>query len=498
MRSLTSILRVGAGPVRMCLAIVGALFACGCQDEGAAARGRAARGDDMPGPARGGDAGTSGSASASDGGAGHQGGAGEVLSVGPWTAVTQMYLGKTNDGTPAWPGTAQVLSDGRVLASGPGANTAWYTFAPDAQGSYQNGAWAPAATAPVGRLFHPGFVLRDGRYWAGGGEYMGGSTTRAENELYDPETDTWSVLPDMPQEIADTPSAILGDGRVLVISHLWTSANTYLLSLDPFPTWSLAAPWSHDIGDAESNSSLLGDGSVLVGSLLFQLYQPQKGAWVDAAPPPGGAGTFVPPGSDEMGAILVLHDGRAFVLGATNKNAFFTVGGPGGAGSWTTAADTPAPYNHGDAPAVVEPNGKVLTVVTNDESGEGYASAVFYEYDPAVDTWSLLSTPFTFDNAERVTLLALPNGQIWASGPNNPRAWLYTPTGEPKTEWKPSIAGVAVPTVGSLRVTGVRLNGMTTGADFGDDGKMATNFPIVSFADAGGASPTDEASISTP
>ena len=28
-----------------------------------------------------------------------------------------------------------------------------------------------------------------------------------------------------------------------------------------------------------------------------------------------------------------------------------------------------------------------------------------------------------------------------------------------------------------FRVDGIQLNGLTTGADFGDDGKMATNFP---------------------
>jgi hypothetical protein len=33
-------------------------------------------------------------------------------------------------------------------------------------------------------------------------------------------------------------------------------------------------------------------------------------------------------------------------------------------------------------------------------------------------------------------------------------------------------------------VRGTQLNGLTTGGDFGDDGKMATNFPVVSVVDS--------------
>ena len=41
-------------------------------------------------------------------------------------------------------------------------------------------------------------------------------------------------------------------------------------------------------------------------------------------------------------------------------------------------------------------------------------------------------------------------------------------------------------TPGVFSLTGDLLNGTTPGGDFGDDAKMATNFPIVSFTDAGG------------
>jgi hypothetical protein len=408
--------------------------------------------------------------------------------TGTWTAVKQRFAATLASGAPAQPGTAQLLTDGRVLASGPEASATWYTFTPDAFGSYENGKWAPAATSPVGRLFHPSFILRDGRYWSGGGEYVFGATTRAANEVYDPVADTWSSLPDMPEDMADTPAAILGDGRLLVFGHRWASTNTYILSFDPLPTWSLTAPWSFTIGDQESSTVTLQDGSVLVGSRLFDLYLPSTGTWISAAPPPGGAGVFQPPNNDEMGPILLLPDGRAFVTGSNEKNAIFTPGGPNGAGSWTAAADTPASYNHSDAPSAVEPNGKVLSVVTKGDGDEGVGdrSGAIYEYDPGTDTWTLIPTPFTFDDVERVILLALPSGQIWASGSGSPTAWLYNPVGAPRPEWRPSIGAFGVATPGAFSLTGDLLNGTTPGGDFGDDAKMATNFPVVSFVDAGG------------
>jgi hypothetical protein len=408
--------------------------------------------------------------------------------TGSWTAVKQKFAAASANGAPAQPGTAQLLTDGRVLASGPEASATWYTFTPDAFGSYENGAWAPAASSPVGRLFHPSFILRDGRYWSGGGEYVFGATTRSANEVYDPVADAWSSLPDMPDDMADTPAAILGDGRLLVFSHRWASSSTFILSFGPLPTWSLTAPWSSSIGDQESTSTTLHDGSVLVGSRLFDLYLPSTGTWISAAPPPGGAGVFQPPNNDEMGPILVLPDGRAFVLGANEKNAIFTPGGPNGAGSWTPAADTPSMYNHSDAPSAVEPNGKVLSVVTKGDGDEsdGDRTGAIYEYDTATDTWTVVPTPFTFDDVERVILLALPNGQIWASGSGSPTAWLYNPVGGPRPEWRPSIGAFGVATPGAFTLTGDLLNGTTPGADFGDDAKMATNFPIVSFVDAKG------------
>jgi hypothetical protein len=403
------------------------------------------------------------------------------------------------------PGSIALLTDGRVLLSGPETSNQWWTFSPDASGSYQNGSFAPVSSSPLGRWAHPAFMLRDGRFWTGGGEYQGPNEFRcaqtdcAENEVYDPVADSWTVLPDMPGVISDSPTALLGNGEILVLSQ--SSNETFLLtSFGVPPSWSPAAAWSPTIGDTESSSQILQDGSVIAGSRQFQRWLPASGSWVDTALPPLGAGSLVASGSDEMGAIVLLHDGRALVLGSSSHNGLYTPPADGGSGpgTWTAAANTPQDLagtgvvNHGDSPAVVEPNGKALTVVTNDATGLGFATAIFYEYDPAADSWAFVDTVdannnrFTFDNAERVFLLMLPNGQVWASGSGSPNAWLYTPAGGPETSWQPSINSVSAPNFGAFQVTGVNLNGLTTGGDWGDDNKQNTNYPIVSLVDGAG------------
>jgi hypothetical protein len=495
MKSFAFVRSLGPTSAGLVLALAGAVLGCGPRERFARGPSLGGGDDNDAGSRSGGTTGTGGAtqgATGADGGSvegarAHPDAGGDATagapSTGTWTAVKRAYLSTSPDGSPAQPGTAQLLTDGRVLASGTENNKTWFTFTPDAFGSYENGTWARVGSAAVGRLFGPGFILPDGRYWLGGGEYMNGTPTRAENEIYDPTTDTWTVLPDMPEDIGDSAAAVLGDGRLLVISR--QSTRTYLLSLDPLPSWSLTARWSRSVGDQESGSSILRDGSVMFGSRLFQLYFPDSGVWVDTAPPPGGAGALMQPFSDEIGAMLMLHDGRLLVLGANEKNGLFTPGGPG---AWALAADTPEPYNHGDAPAIVEPDGRVLSVVTDDDSGSGYSAAVFYEYDPTFDTWTPLAPPFKLTNAERVILLALPNGQIWISGPGSPTAWLYTPAGTAQRAHKPAIGGfdVALESFGYFALTGTTLNGTTTGGDFGDDAKMATNFPVVSFSDAAG------------
>jgi hypothetical protein len=196
--------------------------------------------------------------------------------------------------------------------------------------------------------------------------------------------------------------------------------------------------------------------------------------------------------------MLLLHDGRVLMLGGRGKNAFYTPNSDG-TGTWALTQDTPAGYHSADAPAIVEPNGKVLVVVSNDPVGSGGSPAHFYEFDPyQSDTtlmWSQEIAPPPADPNDQyawnmtttaIRLLALPNGQILVGSQDSTHAWLFNPDGAPQDSWRPSPGRLLPPSFGVFEMTGVQLSGLTTGGDYGDDAKTNTNFPIVSAWDGAG------------
>jgi hypothetical protein len=156
-------------------------------------------------------------------------------------------------------------------------------------------------------------------------------------------------------------------------------------------------------------------------------------------------------------------------------------------------------YIAADAPAAVEPDGKVLVVGVVDDgifkssAQTGGAIGTFIEYDTAADSWTFISPPggVSMDiGSGRVRMVVLPKGnqvtgQVLVSGYSSGDLWLYNPAGLPQTSWKPVVSNVGL-LFNTFVLDGVQLNGLTTGADLGDDAKMATNFPVVSLVGTSG------------
>src|SRR5262249_30159742 len=122
--------------------------------------------------------------------------------AGTWTKVANAspLFGTGN-------GNMQLLGDGRVLISGPETAKQFATLDPALNGGYASGTWSLVGSSTVGRLFNPGFLMRDGRYWNCGGEYVSDGKDEAECEVFDPATNTWSMVTDMPEPVEDTPTA---------------------------------------------------------------------------------------------------------------------------------------------------------------------------------------------------------------------------------------------------------------------------------------------------
>lgn len=129
-----------------------------------------------------------------------------------------------------------LLADGRVLIVGgdiaqtgaaPGDGTATYSTAE----VYDPATGTFTATGPmVGRGWGPRAIrLQDGRVLVLDGlsvdDAQAADPTLRTAELYDPATDTWTATGDMTVKSGGANTALLPDGRVLLVGGIWPETN---------------------------------------------------------------------------------------------------------------------------------------------------------------------------------------------------------------------------------------------------------------------------------
>ena len=233
--------------------------------------------------------------------------------AGTWTTLT--------NAPPAPVATMLLLTDGSVLAQGVSTNQ-WYRLAPDADGSYANGTWTTLASSVHAPLYYASGVLRDGKVIVAGGEYDGGAAVwLLDVEIYDPVANTWTTLPNPAGwvRIGDAPGCVLPDGRFLVGQVLSKKTAIY----DPATNaWTAAANKINTVG--EESWSLLPDGTIHAVDCSnppnAEKYVIAADQWVAA----GATPQVLVDSISEIGASVLLPDGRLFVIGATGFTAIYT------------------------------------------------------------------------------------------------------------------------------------------------------------------------------
>ncbi len=194
---------------------------------------------------------------------------------GTWSSSGTMTKDFVADGS-----TATLLRDGKVLVSGlSGAQL----YDPD------SGTWSATGTMITPRHNHTATLLRDGDVLVAGGWQIGRSCglmechpAPDEAELYDPDTGSWTAIPNSTAEKASPRfggqwASLLQDGTVLL---MFDSTKLY----DPTSgTWSaLAAP------PPGNPVALLPDDTVLLAiegpsCTAAALYDPHSGSWTSAS-----------------------------------------------------------------------------------------------------------------------------------------------------------------------------------------------------------------------
>ena len=135
----------------------------------------------------------------------------QIKAQGSWTPISTL----AND---SCGGVMILLSNGCVIAKAytGGADSigsVWNKLTPDIHGSYANGAWTTIDTMHDSRLYFGSQVLKDGRVFVGGGEYGSGGS---KAEVYNPVTDTWTMVTTNNFYMGDAISEILPNGKVMI------------------------------------------------------------------------------------------------------------------------------------------------------------------------------------------------------------------------------------------------------------------------------------------
>ena len=388
-----------------------------------------------------------------------------------------------------------LLTDGRLFVKELDSER-WWSLTPDDHGSYEHGTWDLRGALPAGYipLYFASAVLSDGRVIIVGGEYDNSADPNESKRaaIYDPMTDQWTEIKgprDWPQ-IGDAQGIVLADNTFM----LGNCCNSQQALLDATNlTWTLVGSGKAD-ANSEESWALLPDGRVLTVDLTnsstpgnTELYDPKTGAWSSAGDTP----TYLSDSNFECGPLVLRPDGTVLAVGDNGHTAVYD----SKVGTWATAPDLPAvaagQLDSADGPGAALPNGNVLLVVS---PGAYNPPSTILEWDGKSFN-STGQTPNCVDDPSYVAMMILlPTGEVLMTDFTQD-VELYTPDPGVVDGTAPEITGIADAAgdrvfggeTGVIQLyrgrtytlDGIRLNGVTQGAYYGDDDQANTNYPLV-------------------
>jgi hypothetical protein len=393
-----------------------------------------------------------------------------------------------------------LLTDGTVLAHVAGCISSWLQLTPNAAGSYVAGIWTSRASMSINRLYFASHVIPSGKVWVLGGEYSGSTCNQnitGTGEIYDPVANNWSPIAPHPESLfGDDPTMLVAPGKILAGSIFTRSTYLYDIATN---TWGPAIPKVYqDRSDEETWVMLPGNRvltydlfqSIATNGAYAEVFNTATSSWSSVSPSDGTALGTIPQLSStalgfEMGPSLRLHDGRVFLVGATQHTALYTPA----TNTWNAGPDTPGNFGADDAPGAITPAGHVIYAAdAGPVSGLFSAPVGFFDFNPLTNTTAPVSPSFpgpTNLPSFIHRMLVLPTGQILVSN-SSQIVYVYTPDGLPDPAVRPVINAVTYNGSGVFTLTGKQLNGQSSGASYGDDAESDENYPIIRLRDSTG------------
>jgi N-acetylneuraminic acid mutarotase len=235
-------------------------------------------------------------------------------------------------------------------------------------------SWDTKAQAPIGRSEAQGAAVGGKLYVFGG--FFSGTTTTARSDVFDPASNSWSRLPDLPEEL--THSAVVADGTTI-----WLLGGY----VDDHPGPATRSVWKYD---TVSRTYTRG---------------PQL-------PAPRGAG-----GAAIVNRALHFFGGTNRVAGSTadpDQPDHWVLNLDGGS-AWASRAPLPNPRNHLAGASV---DGKVYAIggQHNENESTGLQADV-HRFDPAANSWTKVAS---LPKARSHIVSVVRDGQLLVLGGTNP------------------------------------------------------------------------------
>ncbi len=381
------------------------------------------------------------------------------------------------------------LRDGRILVHEEqgGNSRTWHILTPDSTGSYINGTWSSGGQLPSGYApwFFGSQVLLDGKSVViEGGEYNNGAqvwTTQGAIGTISGSSITWqsNSPPQGWTTLGDAESVLLANGTYMQ-SNCCTAQNALFNGPN---SWTATGSVQQSSND-ESGFTLLTNDLVLTvdaktdsacgTSQGSELYDQNTGLWSCGPTTPV---KLYNSSNEELGAAILMYNNKVLQFGGNVvATAIYDVA----SNTWSAGPTPASGLDQADGPAALEPNGKVLAMLS---PGLYQGGCQFVEYDPVANTLTNTANPThcPSDSSFVGHLMILPTGQIMFTDFSR-LVEIYTPA-------QGVVSGVA-PTINSVNgqlnspsnnnvLSGTQLNGLTENNGYGDDYQGATNYPLV-------------------
>ena len=339
-------------------------------------------------------------------------------------------------------------------------------------------------------LYFVSAIMVDAQVLVEGGEYnnlIGDETNKGA--IYNPLTNAWTVVnpPSGWSTIGDSPAIVLPDGTFMMGQGGQPSKQQVTFDASTL-TWTAVTGSGKADGFSEKGFALLPNGSVLTvdteDSTSSETFNPSPLKWSTAGstivslPNSGGLG-IVP----EMGPLMQRPDATVVAFGATTHLSIYT----SSTGTWAQGPDYPGGDDIADGNASILPDGNILV---DTSPGVFNGTGAFYEFTFPGNTF--VKAPATATSATKQSWqgrqLLHPTGQVlWCVADGSTKdVEIYTSAGTVNPAWAPTITSVptSITRGTTYTVSGTQFNGLSAGTAYGDDGHMATSFPLVRLTNA--------------